>query len=531
MNRAPTAQPMRRTRRGVAMLLVIMAVMMATILTTAYLASRDNSAAIGENVSSAAAARWAAMSGVQMGVAVMETEEDWTEDGGILLNHVDLAGADVTVQVVDMETGAAPTDKAQHLWMTSTAVVDGVTQVATASAQIMPTSNRADVDLSEFALFAQDAIVIDSSGTVTLWPQSPLAKLGAPINIGTQSIAPRSIQIKDSAAAINSKVLKRPTAPVSVAEASSGPNVRVVTMPDPIPLPAPPDSGVALPNRLLPPADGTLTGTTTLTADKRYRRLVLDTNSTTRLQGTMNFIADGQMEIKQGAKLVVDGTVKIVAFDELKLDRSAIEVTPGSRLEMFVRGGFLASDSYVGEQRADSLLRVDGSAPKTSSLEKVMMWGIAPALNTTAKPWYVDGQSVVMGSLYNPYAEFQIRNNAALYGRVAAKAIRVTSNATIFYDPALNTQEGFATLTSPIYDESGRMRTGFSSLSSLSSTNLTLLSATTGTALSTADRLIGSLLDPGPTAVPVSQPTPRTVPVEFTLQSFGSETSPWEEAN
>ncbi len=51
-------------RRGVAMLLVIVSLMMATIMATAYLASRDNSAAIGQNIASAAAARWSATTGL-----------------------------------------------------------------------------------------------------------------------------------------------------------------------------------------------------------------------------------------------------------------------------------------------------------------------------------------------------------------------------------------------------------------------------------------------------------------------------------
>jgi hypothetical protein len=515
-----------RNRRGIAMLLVIMAVMMATILTTAYLASRNNSAAIGDNVASSAAARWAAMSGVQMGVAVMETEEDWTTQGGVLLDHVSLAGADVSVEVLDMATGLAPTEDTSHLTMTSTAIVDGVTQVATATAEILPTGNTVDVDLSEFVMFAESTITVDSSATIATWPASPLAKLGQPLNIATQSLAPNAIQIKDTAGAVNGKVYARPGSSPSVASVTSGPGVNTVVTPDPIPLPAPPDTGVLLPNRLLPPPDKTYAGTTSLSSTVRYKKVTLDQNSTTRLQGPMTLVADDDLELKQSAKMLVDGEVKIVVFDELKLAESAIEVTPGSRLEMFVRGGIVTVDSYIGDRRVDSTRRVDGSAPKESNLEKIQLWGITPV--SGPKPWYFDGDTVVKASLYHPYGPVQIRNSAAVYGRVAAKQILVTSNATIYYDPALNDRQGYTNLDSAIYDGSGRMKGGFSGLTSLSTLSLTLVSVLTGTVVEVLDTVIGTLLNPAPPVVPVSQPTPRTVPVEFSLTSFGSETEQWE---
>ena len=49
-------------RRGIAMLLVLVCLFTATIIATSYLASRDNSAAIGSNVTEASAARWSAAS-------------------------------------------------------------------------------------------------------------------------------------------------------------------------------------------------------------------------------------------------------------------------------------------------------------------------------------------------------------------------------------------------------------------------------------------------------------------------------------
>jgi hypothetical protein len=514
--------------RGFAMLLVIIAVMMATILTTAYLASRDNSPAIGENVASAAAARWAAMSGVQIGAAVLETEEDWQDAGGVLLDHVDLAGADVTVEVMDMMTGEAPTVATQHLMMTSTAIVEGVTQVATATAQIMPSDKKVDVDMSEFAIFATDTIKLDTASTVTTWPAFALGRISEPLNVATTSTAAGAIQVRDTAATVNTRAFTVPGASASLVDAQSGPRVSKKSLPDPIPMPDPPGPGVLGPNRLLPPPDMTYTApTTTVSADKRYRKVKVNANSTLNLNGPLTFVADEDFDADAQSKIYVSGNVKMVVFDDLKLSSASLEVKEGGRLELFVRHDMTLSNSYLGDERPDNSMPVDGSAPVNMNLERIQVWGITPT--STGRAWYFSGASVAKGSFYNPYELAQIRNTSALYGRIAAKQVYVTNSGAIYYDPRLNQNMGFTNPDSGMYDAGGRIKAPFRTLANLSDTTLLLVSTLTGTVLSAADNLVGTLLDPGPGAVAPTQPTPRTVPVEITIDSFGVDPTSWED--
>ena len=104
-------------RRGLAMMLVLLSVSMVTILAVAYLASRDNSIAIGRNIESAVAARWAALSALETGVAILETEVDWRayDPQGILLSNYPLAGASISLIVADLATGEPPDAKTEHL--------------------------------------------------------------------------------------------------------------------------------------------------------------------------------------------------------------------------------------------------------------------------------------------------------------------------------------------------------------------------------------------------------------------------------
>ncbi len=518
-----TTQP----RRGIAMLLVILALMMATILTTAYLASRDNSPVIGENVAAAAAARWAAISGVQVGAAVMETEEDWQDAGGVLLDHVDLAGADVSVQVLDMATGEAPTDKTRYLEMTSTAIVDGISQVATATAEIQRQDKLVDVDLSEFVAYAGNTIKMDSSATMMTWPNSPMAKAGDPLNIGTNSVAAQSIYVRDLAGAANSQAYVKPGASGTLIDVQSGPAIRSKPLPDPLPLPAPPDAGVALPNRLLKPPDMTwAAATTTVSADARYFRIQIQNNSTVILNGTTTLVADEDFLMNPGSKLVVNGDNKVVVFDDLKLDQASIEVAPTARLQLFIRHDMTLSDGYIGDTRVDNSRPVDGSAPYVASLERIQLWGITPV--STLKGWYLTKQSVAIGNLYNPYLIAQIREDSAVYGRIVAKDIYLTQNGAIFYDPLLNQDRGFTNFDSAIYDSGGRMRATFSSLTNLSSGTLSVVSTTTGTVVSAADRLLGTVAAPAPEVVAPTEPTPRNIPVNVSITSLGVNPLDWE---
>ncbi|MGB2823293.1 MAG: hypothetical protein WBF17_20090, partial [Phycisphaerae bacterium] len=66
--------------RGVAMILVIAALAMATILSSAYLASQSTSAQVSRNVASLATARMIAESGLGMAVSYVRSDPNWRTD-------------------------------------------------------------------------------------------------------------------------------------------------------------------------------------------------------------------------------------------------------------------------------------------------------------------------------------------------------------------------------------------------------------------------------------------------------------------
>lgn len=518
-------------QRGVAMMLVIVSLMMATILTTAYLASRDNSAAIGENITRSAASRWSAMSGMEMALAILQTQSTWRTDhvAGKLIDNLALAGGTVDVDVQDIETGGPPTATTRHVRLTVTSVVNGVEQVVTARATVQPDPNAPlDVDLSEFAIFAADRIDLESSATVTRWPAAPLTDLGSRLAVGTSATAAMSVVMSGSAAAIDADLYVGPGASPLLVSDSSSTNTDLVQTPllDPIHVPGPPSAGVAAPS-LPPPAPLAVAGgPLVIPADQRHATITISGGSEVLLQNDATLISDGAFHGSAASKLLVAGHSKIVVFGDLSLTTDAgIELLPGASLDLFVDGMLSLDGGYIGALRSNAIRDNSGGAGYTN-LDRIHVYGTAGL----PQSWTARNNSVVMGSIYAPTNDVQIENQSALYGCVVARRVRVIQDGAIFYDHALNGGNGYTYPDSSIYDAGGRVRAPMYTLDTLDPADLALLSSDMAIPVA-AD---GTVYDGGTFVmklappVPITEPTPRTIPVDHVITSFGTDMLAWE---
>ena len=64
-------------RRGVALMLVMITVLITGGMAIAYFGSRDNSILISQNIQKSTKARMTAESGVALAIAILETDFDW----------------------------------------------------------------------------------------------------------------------------------------------------------------------------------------------------------------------------------------------------------------------------------------------------------------------------------------------------------------------------------------------------------------------------------------------------------------------
>ena len=524
-------------KRGVAMLLVLISLMMATIMTMAYVASRDNSSAIGENVANSAAARWAADTGLDLGVAILQTNTDWRslQNNGNLLHDYPLSNAIINIDLVDQETGGIPQSTTQYLKVTSRAVVSGVEQRATATAFVPVQPGKVvDVDLSDFAVFVGNTLDMRTQSMITRWPMAPLSALGQRIALGTRSISASSIVLGDSAAAIDATVFTGPGASNGLISNAASPPLERVSLLDAIPLPSPPSSGVAAP--LLPTSDLTQTGGTfTVTTNARNRTVELRNNAVRTIKGNLTIVSDQDYKINTGAKLLIEGRVRLVVFGNLIIDTGSIELKPNSMLSIYTRGSGAGQyveikDGYIGDLRANNVRDNTGKASYMDP-QRISMFSMAPG---GAGEWRIEANSVVKGSIFSPHpAKVRLLNSSAVYGRIAAKAVEMRDTAALFYDPALDAKTGFVNTKSPIYDVNGHIIDSIKNLASLDTSTLQLLAD-----LSTV--IVKSPTDPNAQISPLAgiigtvltvlpgDPTPRPVHVEYRIASYGTNMQDWE---
>ena len=512
------------------MMLVLVSVFMATILAASYLASRDNSVPIARNISNAAVARWAALSGVETAVAILQTETDWRNNhtAGKLLDQYPLAGALVTLEARDIVSDGPPTDTSEYLELTVTATVDGVTQIATARAYVPAAapSGVVAVDQSEFAIFAGDDIFLHDNATISRWPQAPQNELGRRLLLATQSTGSGSIVIDGNAACLDATLYHEVGASGSLV-LNSGPAIETVELLDEIPFPDAPGPGVTYPFTTSNDLDMT-SDTDVFSTDRRFEDGDM-VNSHLTLQGNMILIIEDDLVLNNDSKILIDGNVTLVVFNDLYLDNgSSIELAPGAQLAIFFGDTIRLTNSYIGEDRPDDTRDNSGYAPYMDP-RRILVFSIDDT-GKTARWIRLLQNSVLKGTIYAPTMDCDIRNDSALYGSVAAIDIELTENGAIFYDHGLDLRSGYSNPASPLFDGAGGdIDSPFLGMSSLDPATLEAVA----TSMSIHILAFGETYGPGPPVSPPpdpTAPTPRTIPVQYHLVSFGTDMSQAEES-
>ena len=516
-----------RPRRAIAMLLVLISLVTATILTVAYLASRDNSAMIGENVAAAAAARWAASAGLDVGIAVLQTEVDWrsAHTNGKLIDDYLLDGVSIDLDLTDLETGNPPTESTQYIEIRATATADGVEQTATATAEVPPPEgDPLPLDLAEFAVFATEKITLENDAIVTRWPTAPLTALGKPVSLGTHATGASAVEFKNDAAAIDTTVYTPPGASNSLILNASGPAVGTVALSDPVPVPAEPDPGVDWPEVGDFYPDNHRNGgyVAVEDADIRVAQVVLENGAISHWIGDVNVVANHDMHIKSHASIVVEGDATLICFEDLRISGGSIQVLDDSTLTIFVLDDLVLDDGYIGDGPYNFATDRDNTGDaRYMQPSQIQIYGIdEPDRNSE---WSFGHTSVAKASIYAPSTDrIEIKDTSALYGRVLTQHLKVKDHGALFYDHVLDPGNGYTDPDSPIYDTDGNIEDAFLLLASLDDADIQALADSLGLPIAIGNSIkapVGGNTDP-PATVP-GEATPRPVEVSYQIESFG----------
>ena len=554
------------------MLMVLMALLAAMTLAMAYLASQDNSWSVGENVADAAAGRTLAGSGLELGVAILETESDWRnghQDGWLLMNHP-LLGGMIDLHLEDLATSGPPNDATEMIRLTVTARQDGVVQEASAIAYVPLSCEPPDPDvLDEFALFTVDEFRLSDHALLGRWSRSPLAMLGRRVAVGTQATAPMRVRIRDNAVAIDTTIYHGPDASSTLVSNAGLLPVVVVELPGTVPMPEPDLPLVDLPGDDDDQDDTHGSDDKDLDDDDDHRkqahgneRSATHADRTTRdsapvawrLGGNGDAVIDellvdsllvnehatlglapgglivslGDLVISEGGRVAAEGNATIVVFGSLQIDNGSLTVPAGSNLVVYVGADLLLRNAYVGD--AEGLGEFDPDLATWSSPGDIRVLGIA-AFPTA---WELRDRTLVKACLWSPHSTFQMRDDAVLCGRVATSTADLRDASALLYDHVLHRSDGWTNPDSDLWNDRDNFRDADATAWGVDAESFGLADHALRDSTSPMKRFDPSTnrYDTGATRTTANwngSPTPRTIDVDYRWVALGRDIHGWED--
>ena len=242
------------------------------------------------------------------------------------------------------------------------------------------------------------------------------------------------------------------------------------------------------------------------------------------IQGDLLIVAERDLKVDSGGRVIIDGRVELVVYRDLLLTDGTIELMPDATLTIYIGDDLELNRSYIGDAADDT--RDNTGAASYFDTTNIAIHSMDTLLET-ARLWELSMNSVVKGSLYAPTADLAVADDSALYGRVAAERVTVNMNGAIFYDHALDPRRGYTSVDTDIFTQTGDIDPAFLGMSSLDPANLVALADSRQIFILAGGEILGM----GPPVVPPpppTDPTPRPVPVDFTLSGFGSTMTQWE---
>ncbi len=444
MNNTPTQQIIHE-RRGIALMLVMVAILVTGTMAVAYFGSRDNSVAISANVEASAQARAVAESGLDLAVAILETNSDWRtlHTDGVILDSFIFGGGEITLTVIDAETGEPPNEDTNEVEITIFSSISGISQTTKATATIIPQEDEFDVDYSEYAVFAQSQITVRDVASLQQWNASPLASQQSSLQIGTLATSPMSIQVNSWGQREEIELHARSNASSMLSSSMSSAH----TLPDSLPFPNPPS----------PPSDNKSFELEEEEDDHAWNRRDNNTNwaqafanglgNTFRTQRNRIDVQSGSYEIESlslGANepLTIHGDVTISVENTLSLSAASIILAEDATLTLHIGGDVRIESSYIGNENQ--------SINSWSDPSRVQLFGQEDS------DWDVSGISTIKGEIYAPQSEIELRGVATLCGRIAGDEVTLRGASRLLYDETLD-HGGFADTSSVLYDDDGEL--------------------------------------------------------------------------
>ena len=498
-------------RRGIALMIVMIAILVTGTMAVAYFGSRDNSIAISKNVEASLRARAVAESGLDLAIAILETNADWRTQhtDGVILDSFAFGGGEITLTVIDSETDSPPTESTNKVDVTILSSIEGISQTTQATATIFPAEDDFDVDYSEYAIFAQSQITIHDSASIHQWNASPLASQQNQLLIGTLATSPMSVKLNTWSPLRNISLHTLSNASSMLSPSLSS----AQELPDSMPFPSPPTPPKERKPFSLDKASDDDDDRNDYEEYENHRSwanmFAHGFGKDFRKSDNTIDVQSGSYEIKNltlnaGKTVTVHGDVSLTITDTCTLNAASILLADDATLTLHVGGNVRINSSYIGNIEKSTNSWIDPS--------RIQLYGQADS------NWDIDGMSTIKGEIYAPMSDIELSGVSTVCGRIAANEVTLRGNSRLLYDSTLD-HGGFADASSSLYDGDGELRPQVKQLTVL---DPVLIDALYESVSETCSNTYSSFQDWW------DEPTKRPNEVIYALIVYGVDAHRWE---
>ena len=427
----------RSTRRGAALLLVLIALAVGLLLVATWLDGRRESVPVAQRVAANAMARMAAAGGADLAVATIDAETDWRsamDDGRFDAAFV-MATATCSLRIVDAETDAEPSDDTVSLRIVCTADVDDVTVSVERTIDVDASTPTVDLGLGETAIVVEHELRIRDESALLPWTARPGNDEG-PLVVGSLDGRADAVFVEDAAVALGTEMLfvDDRSAPGSFAGWRQLPDVLPAIVPPTVPAP---DLERATADRSVVEL-GSVPETDMLSGQVR-----VPARTTLAFDGDRVIRSLSGIEIADGAMIeVTRGTLVLDAAEDLIIRSATISVADGANLVLRAGREMRLHDATIVPE-AVSPADAAGEFPSTSVPRDTLV----ATLDGSSGSIVVEGRSAVVMSIVAPGGTVMIRDDAVLHGRILAADVELGGHALVYARPDDGQMIG---LTSPI---------------------------------------------------------------------------------
>ena len=487
-------------------MLVMVAILVVGGMAVAYFGSRDNSIAISTNVEASTRARAVAESGLDLTIAILETDSNWRTNhvDGVLLSDFSLGEGLITLTLIDSDTSLPPTESTMNVQISVLAEVDNLFQSAKAIATVTPNDSNFDVDLSEFAIFAQSSIEIDGLASLQYWSASPISLQQQSLLLGTLATSPMSVLVNSSnqVEVLDLYTTSNASSMVTTSEL----NLQEMTDTPPFPSSPPaPLTGLALLVTEDSPPDSNVRrrGSPQTTTGNSSANIGFGSEQIDVQSGT--YVLD-DLSLTSGESLVIHGDVTLSVTGDFVLRHAAILIDDDASLTIHIGGNVSVVTSYLGNSNQSTESYMDPS--------NLQMFGH----NVTH--WTFSGLTTLKGEIYAPESDVEARGITTICGRIAADEVTLRGASRLLYDPLLD-NGGYADINSSLYDDNGDL---YPELLQLTSLDPSLIDAIQQSLTVLDDGFENQYVNDW-----LSSPTARINDVIYVLLVYGVDPHRWEE--